>query len=341
MLNHLNFAIIGLGRAGRFHLASLEQLNTCRLKYIVDPNIDHADQIVSRHEYTLLPNIDAVLEDPELDAVIISTPTHFHFDHICKALKAGKHVFTEKPLGKSVKDITICYELARKRQLALHLGFQRRYDKNFIELKDSIGGIGQVRTVKISSRDNPKPSLEYLKISGNIFHDMLIHDFDMLQFLFGYKVPESVFAFGHAYDPEIEKLNDFDSVLVTLKYPDGLLCSIDTSRTAVYGYDQRIELFAENGMAIAENERNNTVEVHKKEGTFRNPINYSFNLRYQEAYRKEIAEFIDGIRNNELFNIPKDQCLLAHLIADAAYDSCVGNTLIDFQEKYASVLSAE
>ncbi len=341
MSKSLNFAIIGLGRAGRFHLSSLDQLNSCRLKYIVDPNISEKKEIVTKHNFTLLSNIDAALEDKELDAVIISTPTHFHFGDICKALKAGKHVFTEKPLGKSVEDISICYELAKKQQLALHLGFQRRYDKNFKELKDSIPGIGQVRTVKISSRDNPKPSLDYLKISGNIFHDMLIHDFDMLQFLFGYKIPSSVLALGHAYDPEIKKLKDFDSVLVTLKYPDGLLCAIDTSRTAVYGYDQRIELFAERGMSIVENERNNTVEVHTKEGTFRNPINYSFNQRYREAYLQEIAGFIDGIRNNELTNIPENQCSLAHLIAEAAYESCITNTVINFQEKYAAILNSE
>jgi myo-inositol 2-dehydrogenase/D-chiro-inositol 1-dehydrogenase len=183
----------------------------------------------------------------------------------------------------------------------------------------------------MSSRDNPQPSLEYLKISGNIFHDMLIHDFDMLQFLLGHKVPTSVFAIGHAYDPAIAALEDFDTVLVTLKYADGLICSIDTSRTAVYGYDQRIELFAENGMAIAENERNNTVEIHTEKGVFRNPINFSFPQRYKDAYAKEIADFVDGIQNGKLVNVPKDQCLLGHLIADAAYESCVSNKVVNIK----------
>lgn len=339
MSKKINFAIIGLGRAGRLHLSSINQLNSCNLKYVVDPNISESSNIVSQNKFTLLKNIDPVLEDSEIDAVIISTPTQFHFNYICKSLKANKHVFTEKPLGKSFENITACFDLAQKSELVLFLGFQRRYDKNFIELKNNISSIGQVRTIKISSRDNPKPSIDYLKISGNIFHDMLIHDFDMLQFLLGYKIPSSVFAFGHTYDPEIKKLKDFDTVLVTLKYSDGLICSIDTSRTSVYGYDQRVELFAENGMAIAENERNNTVEIYTQKGIFRNPINFSFPQRYKEAYLKEIIDFVDGIQNGKLINVPKNQCLLGHLIANAAFDSCSSNSVINFEEKYASILN--
>tara|TARA_R110002096_G_scaffold317854_2_gene512214 strand:- start:9931 stop:10953 length:1023 start_codon:yes stop_codon:yes gene_type:complete len=340
MSKKLNIAIIGLGRAGRFHLSSLNQLDSCNLKYVVDPNLSTSSEVVTQNKFILLKDIEPVLEDPEIDAVIISTPTQSHFKYICNSLEAGKHVFTEKPLGKASENIITCFELAQKNNLALFLGFQRRYDKNFIELKNNISGIGQVRTIKMSSRDNPKPSLDYLKVSGNIFHDMLIHDFDMLQFLLGYKIPSSVFTLGHTYDPEIKKLDDFDTVLVTLKYPDGLICSIDTSRTAVYGYDQRVELFAENGMAIAENERNNTVEIHTKKGVFRNPINFSFPQRYKEAYKKEISDFVTGILNGELVNVPKNECLLGHLIADAAYDSCVSNSVINFEEKYVSILNS-
>ena len=338
MSNKINFAIVGLGRAGRFHLESLNQISSCNLKYVVDPNISASNEIVLQNKFTLERDLNSVLEDPDIDAVIISTPTQLHFDYIIKSLKAKKHVFTEKPLGKSSADITTCFDLAQKNNLALFLGFQRRYDNNFIELRNNIKSIGQVRTIKISSRDNPKPSIEYLKISGNIFHDMLIHDFDMLQFLLGYKVPTSVFGFGHTYDPEIKKLDDFDTVLVTLKYPDGLMCSIDTSRTSVYGYDQRIELFAENGMAIAENERNNTVEIHTQKGVFRNPINFSFPQRYKDAYKKEILDFVEGIQGGKLNNVPKNECLLADLIADAAFDSCTSNSVIDFKEKYAATL---
>ncbi len=334
MNKKIKFAIIGLGRAGRFHLTSLTQMSSSNLKYVVDPKISPTHEIIINNSFILLDSIDTVISDPEIDAVIISTPTQFHFQYICQFLKAGKHVFTEKPLGNSSEQISICFDLAKENNLALYLGFQRRYDKNFIELKNNIEKIGNVRTIKISSRDNPKPTIDYLKISGNIFHDMLIHDFDMLQFLLGYQVPISIFAFGHAYDPEIKELNDFDTVLVTLKYENGLICSIDTSRVSVYGYDQRIELFAENGMAIAENERNNTVEVHTNNGTLRNPINASFPQRYKEAYVNEMSDFVNGIQQGVLFNVSKSECLLGHRIADAAYESSISNTVINFKEEF-------
>ena len=330
---------MGLGRAGRFHLDSINQLDSCTLKYVVDPSLSPSDKIVTKNAFILLEDLKEALDDSEVDGVIVSAPTEFHFNYICQSLKAGKHVFTEKPLGKSAKEINICFDLAQKKGLAIFLGFQRRYDNNFIELKNSIEKIAKVRTVKMSSRDNPKPSLSYLKISGNIFHDMLIHDFDMLLFLMGYKVPISVFAYGYAYDPDIKKIPDFDTVLVTLKYADGLICAIDTSRSAVYGYDQRIELFGEKGMAIAENQKNNTVQVHTLEGVYQHPINYSFPQRYKEAYREEILDFVKGIQAGRPFNISKKQCLLGHLIADAAHESATTNSVIDFQEKYQDELS--
>ncbi|MBT8183823.1 MAG: hypothetical protein KJN76_03205, partial [Eudoraea sp.] len=183
-------------------------------------------------------------------------------------------------------------------------------------------------------------SLDYLKISGNIFHDMLIHDFDMLQFLMGDKIPAAVAAFGHAYDPEIQNIPDFDTVLVTLKYEDGLICAIDTSRIADYGYDQRIELFAEKGMAIAENQKNNTVEVHTKEGSYLNPINYSFPDRYKEAYIAEIADFVTAIPTDKRTNVSRRACLIGHLIAEAAYTSAITQKVIDFKKEYAIELDS-
>ncbi|MEX0288062.1 MAG: Gfo/Idh/MocA family oxidoreductase [Flavobacteriaceae bacterium] len=337
MTKKLNFCIVGLGRAGHFHLSSIQSLDSCSLKYVVDPALDGGTSLPAG--VSLLRDLKPALTDPELDAVVIATPTQFHFQNICDALKAGKHVFTEKPLGKTSEEIKTCFDLAEKLGLALYLGFQRRYDENFKALKASITKIGQVRTLKMSSRDNPKPSLDYLKISGNIFHDMLIHDFDMLQFLLGYKIPESVSAFGHAYDPDIEAIPDLDTVVVNLKYDDGLICTIDTSRTAVYGYDQRIELFAEKGMSMAENQRENTVEVHTSEGSLKAPANYSFPQRYKAAYAEEIADFVNGIQNNRLYNVSRDQCLLGHLIADAAHEAVVTNAVVDFQKKYGKELS--
>ena len=257
MPEKITICIAGLGRAGHFHLRSVQASELFTLKYIVDPALSVDDLQVDQN-VEVLSTLEEALTDSELDAVIVSTPTPHHYDHITQSLKVGKHVFAEKPLGTTVSEIQQCFDLAEEKGLALHLGFQRRCDQNFQALKESIQEIGRIRTIKTSSRDNPQPSLDYLRISGNIFHDMLIHDFDMLIYLLGLRVPESVYAIGYAYDQEIGNLSDFDTVLVTLKYPDGLMCAIDTSRIAVYGYDQRIELFGEKGMAIAENQRNDT-----------------------------------------------------------------------------------
>ncbi|MFT4568959.1 MAG: myo-inositol 2-dehydrogenase/D-chiro-inositol 1-dehydrogenase [Saprospiraceae bacterium] len=325
-------AIIGLGRAGRFHLNSLTSMPNSEVVYVVDPYLAEDDAICQDATFTLLRDLEEVLNDKTISAVIVATPTQFHFEYVCRALDAGKHVFAEKPLGKSLQEIKHCFDLAKKKGQLLYLGFQRRYDHNFNVLKSKIASVGDVRTVKMSSRDNPKPSLDYLRISGNIFHDMLIHDFDMLIYLFGHKIPESIYAIGYAYDSDIAAMDDYDTVLVTIKYADGMVCSIDTSRTAAYGYDQRIELFAEHGMLIADNVRNDTVQVHTAQGMSMSPINYSFPQRYQEAYRVEMEDFVSGITLNRLVNVSKNECILSSMIADAATLSIKENRAIDFIE---------
>jgi myo-inositol 2-dehydrogenase/D-chiro-inositol 1-dehydrogenase len=160
---------------------------------------------------------------------------------------------------------------------------------------------------------------------------MLIHDFDMLMFLFGPKVPESVFAAGHAYDSTIAGFNDYDTVLVSIKYSDGLVCSIDTSRTSAYGYDQRIEVFGEHGMATVDNERNNTVNVYTDKGANHEPFNFSFPQRYKEAYLEELKQFALGIENGEHTNVAQQECVLSHQLADAALASIQSGKAVDFR----------
>ena len=329
----MKVCIVGLGRAGRFHLNSINLIPSCEVKYIIDPVIacdipaDIADCSIE-----VLDHADKALQDPEVSAFIVSPPTQFHFGYIKQALSAGKHVFTEKPLGKTTTEIEECYDLAAANQLCLFLGFQRRYDENFIALKKEISTIGPIRTLKASSRDNPKPSLDYLKISGNIFHDMLIHDLDMLLYLFDGQPPKTIYACGHAYDSDIASLADWDTVQLTIQFENGMICSIDTSRTAPYGYDQRLELFGEHGMAIAENVKNNTVQVYTEQGQQASPINYSFPQRYVAAYENEIADFIASIENGtKKHNISRSECLHAHHMADAAHESIKTGQVINYQ----------
>lgn len=332
MKNTLHICVVGLGRAGNFHLTSIERMDGLELHSVVDTDADLAQREGEARGCKWSTQLTELLTDDALDAVIVASPTDAHFQYICDALNAGKHVFTEKPVGHTVEEINTCFELASKHGLALHLGFQRRFDKNFMALKRRLPELGDARIVKASSRDNPRPSYEYLKISGNIFHDMLIHDFDMLMFLFGAKQPETVFAAGHAYDETIASYNDHDTVMVTIKYPDGLVCSIDTSRIAAYGYDQRIEVFGKNGMATVENERNNSVNVYTEKGGSHEPYNYSFPQRYKDAYFEEMVQFADGIRNGKLTNVAHAECVLSHQLADAALESIKTGKVVRYKE---------
>jgi len=324
-----------MGRAGMFHLTSMKIIDGFALKYAVDPDLEKLDTISLPDECEKLSSIEKVLSDDHIDAIIISSPTDYHYDYITQSLKANKHVFTEKPVGHSASQIEECFDLAMQHNKCLHLGFQRRFDHNFIALKRNLNTIGQIRMVRASSRDNPKPSYDYLSTSGNIFHDMLIHDFDMMLFLLGHRIPQSIHVFAEAYDQEIDKMNDYDTVLVTMQFEDGLIYSIDTSRTSVYGYDQRLEVFGAEGMLVAENELENRLSIHTKAGINQAPTKYSFPQRYKSAYLEELVHFESSIRKEEHYNVPKEQALLSHLIADAGYISAREKRIVKFGEKYS------
>ncbi len=334
----INFCIVGLGRAGNFHLTSIKLLKNANLLSVVDANSALLEQVAEAENCNTYQSIDEALADPKLDAVVIASPTKSHYDYIIKALNAGKHVFTEKPLGHALHEAAECFDLAASKGLALHLGFQRRFDKSFMALKETLPQLGNLRLWKASSRDNPRPSIAYLSGAGNIFHDMLIHDFDMLTFLLGAAVPDKVYATGYAHDKEIAALNDFDTVLVTIHYPNGLICSIDTSRISAYGYDQRLEVFGEHGMARAENQLDNTLQLSTAAGTIASVANHSFPQRYKDAYMEELKQFAVGIETGVLNNVSKQECMLSHLMADAALEAAVNNKVVDFKNEYGTKL---
>ena len=320
MNSAIKLAIVGLGRAGGIHAESIDRIPEMELRYVIDPKAEHP----------LIASLETALADAELDAVIVSSPTQTHYDYIIQSLQAGKHVFTEKPLGNTVDEIAHCFDLAAEKGLVLDLGFQRRFDPNFRQLKQTLKQLGDARILKASSRDNPQPSLEYLRISNNIFHDMLIHDFDMLSFLFGPMQPETVYATGFAHNPAIGQMGDYDTVMVNIKYPNGLMASIDTSRISAPGYDQRIEVFGEKGMAIAENKRNDTVTFYDEAGVHQANFNYSFGQRYDGVYLLELAYFADRITKGAPAEVDKQTCILGHQIADAALESAKTGKAVEF-----------
>ncbi|CAE7447636.1 miox [Symbiodinium pilosum] len=290
--------LVGLGRAGHFHMESLAALpHAVQLSWVVDVDTEKAKRIAEEKGCRWSSDLDAALAD-EVDVVIVASATDTHFPYIMKALSADKAVLAEKPISHELHEVITAVELAKSKNLAFMCGYQRRADRHFRELKRQLdsGAIGSLKMVKMCSRDNPLPPLEYLRTRGGIFHDMLIHDFDMLDFLSGGQVPESVTSIGHCYNPEIEKMEDIDTCAVMFKYPSGLIAMVDTSRDASYGYDQRIEAFGEHGMLSAKNELTSTVELATEAGHLVPTAMFSFPQRYLQAYRSELTEFIELVQ---------------------------------------------
>ena len=282
-------ALVGLGRAGHFHMESVLQLpGSVRLAWVIDVDAEKAKRIAAEKGCKWSNRLDEALEGPDaVDAVVIASATDTHFPYIMQALRADKAVMAEKPISHELHEVEEAVQLAKNKNLAFVCGYQRRADRHFRELKRQLdaGAIGNLKLLKTCSRDNPIPPMEYLRTSGGIFHDMLIHDFDMLDFLSGGQVPESVTATGHSYHREIQDMGDVDICAVMFKYPSGLIAMVDTSRDASYGYDQRIEAFGEKGMLTAKNELTSTIELATADGHLMPPAMYSFPQRYHQAWR--------------------------------------------------------
>jgi len=208
--------------------------------------------------------------DPEVTAVIVATTTITHEKIIRSALAAGKHVFTEKPVAETEAESARCFADANDAGRILFTAFNRRYDPSFADVRRRVrqGDVGHAHVVRTTSRDSPVPSLEFLKTSGGFFHDCVIHDLDLVTWTVG-EFPSEVVTFGNAQIPEIAALDDVDNVIVTMKFPSGTLGNVNASRMAVYGYDQRLEVFGPSGMVMADNDTPNTVVAHTKNGSQR------------------------------------------------------------------------
>lgn len=292
-------ALVGLGRSGHFHLTAIKSLpEASRLAWVVDVNEALAKKVAEENGCQWSTSLDTALQDTGVDIVIIASTTDTHFPFIMSSLKAKKSVFAEKPISHTVSEVQQAVDLAKDSNLAFVCGYQRRCDTNFRAMKKQVdgGAVGRVKVIKSCSRDNPLPPLEYLRTSGGIFQDMLIHDFDMQDWLTGGQVPDTITSTGHAYHPEIKKMDDLDTVAVLAQYPNGEITMTDTCRDAAYGYDQRVEVFGEKGMLTARNEVLNTVELATKDGHLVPPAMWSFPQRYKHAYMVEIAEFLELLK---------------------------------------------
>jgi myo-inositol 2-dehydrogenase/D-chiro-inositol 1-dehydrogenase len=261
-----------------------------------------------------------LINAPDVDAVIIGTPTTTHYDLIHAAAAAGKAIFCEKPIDLSVDRIHDCIAAVDKAGVPFMTAFNRRFDPNFAHLQGQIatGAIGDVELVTILSRDPSPPPIGYIKSSGGIFRDMMIHDLDMARFLLGEEPVSLTAAASCLVDPEIGAAGDFDTAVVTLQTASGKLCQISNSRRATYGYDQRVEVHGSEGMLRADNMLENTVELSNATGMCKAATQPFFLARYAAAYRAEMEHFVAALVKGDAVTPTQLDGLKAQTLADAA-----------------------
>ncbi len=263
---------------------------------------------------------DAVINHPDIDAIIVCSPTKAHADQVIKSAKAGKAIFCEKPLDLSLEKVRQTLKVVKEANVPLMLAFNQRMDPNFSEVKKQIidGKIGRMHTVHIISRDPEPPPVSYIKTSGGLFMDMTIHDFDMARFIVGKEVVE-VFAKGYnLIDPEIGKAGDIDTGIVVLTFEDSITVIIENSRKAVYGYDQRLEVFGSLGMVKAGNPLKTSSAYLDSQGTHLPRLLDNFMERYVVSYHLEMAAFIEALQKKQEMPITGEDGLQAMIIAEAA-----------------------
>ena len=318
----LEFCQFGAGRIGAIHAGNIAASGRANLRYVVDVNEHAATELANKHGGRPSTTEEA-LADPTVDAVLIASPTDTHAELIEVAAKAGKAIFCEKPIDLDLARVDHAADIVKQAGVPILIAFNRRFDPTLGGLGEAVrrGEVGEVETVIITSRDPAPPPVDYIAGSGGLFLDMMIHDFDMAHWILG-EVPDEVFARGsNLVDPEIGKAGDVDTAVVTLTTKSGKLCQISNSRRAVYGYDQRIEAFGADGMIRAGNRNASSLESWTKESVSREKPLYFFLERYEEAYRNEMAHFLDCLEGKATPLVGMEEGRVALALGLAAKES--------------------
>jgi myo-inositol 2-dehydrogenase/D-chiro-inositol 1-dehydrogenase len=329
----LSIGLLGAGRIGKVHANAIAATPGAQLVAVADAFPAPAEAIAAEHGVHVR-TIDEIMASDDVDAVFITTPTDIHSDLIEQAAHAGKAIFCEKPIDLSVERVRACLNVVEQTGATLMVGFNRRFDPNFRSARGRVtaGEIGEVEMVSITSRDPGPPPLEYMARSGGLFRDMSIHDLDMARFLLG-EEPVSVSAVGSVLvDPAIAGVPDIDSAAITLVTASGKIAQISNSRRAVYGYDQRIEVFGSNGMVRADNIHESTIEVVSGDGFTKPPLVHFFIERYMSSYIAEVAAFVESVNNGTQPHPTGDDGLRALVLAEAAVRSHTERRVVDVAE---------
>lgn len=318
----LKVGLLGAGRIAGVHATAITAHPNSTLSAVSDFYPENAEKLAAQY-HTVARTTDEIIADPTIDAVLIATSTDTHSDLMEAATKAGKAVLCEKPVDLSLARARACQKVVASTGRPVMIGFNRRFDVNFGGLKSALdaGEIGKAELLSITSFDPAPPPVAYIKVSGGIFRDMMIHDFDMAHFIMG-EAPVSVSATAACLvDPEIGAAGDYDTAIVTLRYADGKLAVIKNSRRAAYGYDQRIELLGSEGLLQAQNTLEHTVVKSGAQGVTSAKPTYFFLERYMQSYKTEWAAFVAALETGGAMPATLDDGVLALTMAEAATKS--------------------
>ncbi|MFZ2021297.1 MAG: inositol 2-dehydrogenase [Terracidiphilus sp.] len=321
----LHIGILGAGRIGRVHAETLAfRLPEAEIAAITDINREAAEALAARCSIPrVVSSADDILGDKAIDAVLICTSTDTHADLIVRAARAGKHIFCEKPIALELDKIDTALAAAKAAGVQLQVGFNRRFDSNFLRVRQAVanGEIGKPSLMHIISRDPAPPPMAFVRTSGGIFRDMMIHDFDMARYLMGEEVEEIYAAGGVLVEPAFKTENDLDSALVVLHFKSGAIGTIDNSRKAVFGYDQRVEILGSKGKIASENRFPNEVVVSGEKSVYTDlPLNF-FMQRYTESFALELQLFVQAVLEGKPTPVTGDDARVPVVMALAARKS--------------------
>ncbi len=328
MENSLKVGVIGLGRIGKVHLENLVyRTPNAQVVAVANPSSAPFEVAKNLGVTNTYNHAEEVIHHKEVEAIFICSPTPTHKNLIQEAAEAGKHIFCEKPLDMTVAAIEEINATVAQANVKLQVGFNRRFDSNFRKVRQQVanGSIGDAHILKITSRDPAPPDLSYIQSSGGLFMDMTIHDFDMARFIVGSEVEEVYAKADVLVDPQIGQAGDIDTAVVTLTFKNGCLGVIDNSRKAVYGYDQRLEIFGSKGMSRIENNHGDTEMFFDQTGGHRGVPYHFFMDRYTDSFCLEIQEFIRAVKDNLPVAVDGNDALQATKIALAANASLQSN----------------
>ena len=324
-MKKIKIAVLGCGRIGQMHAKNVALHEKTSLACVYDINQDFANKVASELGVSAVTDDNEIFSNAEIDAILIASPTNTHIEFIEKSVAAKKPVLCEKPIDLDIDKVNACAERLKNNSIPIQLGFNRRFDPGHLAAKNSLvkGEIGELHQCIITSRDPGIPSWDYLKVAGGQLRDMTIHDFDLARFMLG-EEPTRLFAISNALvEPKIKtELNDSDTLMVIMETATGKQCNIINSRSAAYGYDQRVELFGTKGMVISDNRKAHEIKKYSSEFVEKKEPYLNFFIeRYQEAYMNEITAFVEAIVNKTSPTVNFEDGRKALILAETAFKS--------------------